>query len=43
MTVLIAHCMAFVPSYGGAAPALMAVTSTTTTSPIRVARTGLAA
>src|SRR5215510_5687666 len=36
MTVLIAHCMGLLPSYGGAAPAVTAIASMTATSPIRV-------
>src|SRR5262245_8840088 len=32
MTVLIAHCMGFEPSYGGAAPAVTAIASSTAKS-----------
>src|SRR5215468_12418405 len=40
MTVLIAHCMGFEPSYGGAAPAVTAIASRTATSPIRLTSIG---
>src|SRR5262249_36902600 len=43
MTVLIAHCMGLVPSYGGAAPGVRAPASRMATSPIRLTSIGLAA
>src|SRR5262245_66348696 len=40
MTVLIAHCMGLVPSYGGAAPAVVAIARRVADSPSRVPMRG---
>ena len=42
ITVVIAHCMGFEPSYGGAAPAATATAMRTATNPMRVTSIRLA-